>query len=375
MNIKFYKHNINNQDIELVNKVIESDFLSTGREVEEFEKDFADYFKVKYCLGTTNCSSALLISLKALGVGEGAEVITTPLAYPATANAIELAGAKVRFVDVNRETGLLNEDLIEENINENTRAIIPIHLYGRMLDMRRVYGLVQKYNLKIIEDAAQAIEGERDNYQPGKFSDITVFSFYTLKAITSGEGGSLISNNKELYDKLKLLRYHGLKKIPYQRIDKSNYIPYEMTHLGYKFNMNNIQAALLINQLKRINVLWSSRKKIVEKYNDAFNKIKQIKLLNEIPNCKSAYHLYTIQVDKEVRDDLLKYLKEKGVEVTINYYPIHLLAYYQNRYGYKLGDFPNAENIGSGTITLPLYPKLKDQEVKYIIGIVRDYFK
>ena len=371
--IEFYKHNINLKDKNEVQKVLNSIFLTTGDKVSEFEKKFAKYLGVKYCVGVTSCTEALFLSLKGLGIRSGDEVITTPMSFIASSNTIEYCGTKPVFVDIEKNTGNINAELIEKKINKKTKAILITHLYGQMCDMKKISRIAKKHKLKLIEDCAHCIEGKRDGIRPGKMSDSACFSFYATKNITSGEGGAIVTNNKTLYDWLIRARLHGMNKGASERYSK-RYEHWDMEFLGYKANMNNIQAALLLNQVSRIEKLLKQKEKIAKKYIMGFKNNSNIKILKTIPNSKHARHLYPIFVDPKKRDKLLNYLQENGIGVAVNFGPIHLMKYYRTKYNYKKGDFPNAEEFGASTISLPFYPKLKDSETEYVIKTLNKFF-
>lgn len=364
--IEFYKHNISSTDIKTCISVLKSLFLTTGSTVKEFEEKLATYLGVRYAVGVTSCTDALFLALKGLGIKEGDEVITTPLSFIATANVIEYCGAKPVFVDVESTTGNIDVDRIEKAITLKTKALLVVHLYGQMCDMQKITAIAKKNSLKVIEDSAHCIEGIRDGIRPGQLSDAACFSFYATKNITSGEGGAIVTNNKNLYSWLLLARQHGMSKGASDRYTKQ-YEHYDMEFLGFKANMNNIQAALLLNQLDRIEILLRKKEKIAQRYNSAFKNNPFISIPAVLPNTKHARHIYTIWVDKNKRDDILRLLQERMIGVAVNFRPIHLMSYYKKKYGYKIGDFPVAEKIGASTITIPLYPKLTSEEVNYII--------
>jgi UDP-4-amino-4-deoxy-L-arabinose-oxoglutarate aminotransferase len=366
MKIEFFRHNINNRDIKNVVKTLQSIFLSTGDVVNRFERNFSDYLGVKYTIGLNSGTGALHLSLLASGIGQGDEVITTPLSFCATANAIIQAGARPVFVDVEEDTGNINADLLEDSLTERTKAIVPVHLYGQMCDMKKIRKIANRYKLVIIEDAAHAIEAERDGVRPGYISDAACFSFYATKNITSGEGGAVSTNNLKKAEEIKRLRLHGIDKIAIERYTKL-YRHWDMPVFGWKYNMDNIQASLLIGQLERIEKLWQKRDRLWRFYEESLSDIKGIKILKTIPRTKHARHMFTILVPSSRRDSILWELQKKGIGVAVNYRPIHLLRYYRKTFGYRDGDFPIAEDIGRRTITLPLYPTLRKSEVNYIV--------
>jgi dTDP-4-amino-4,6-dideoxygalactose transaminase len=367
MKIEFYKHNLDKEDINEVLKVFNSLFLTSGNWVSEFEKKFAEYTGNSYAIATTSCTDSLFLSLKAIGVDFGDEVITTPLSFVSTANVIEHCNAKPVFVDVESDTGNINIQNIEEKINSKTKAIIPVHLYGQMCNMSGLKSIADKHNLKIIEDAAHCIEGERDGNKPGQVGDFSCYSFYATKNITCGEGGAICSNNLNDYEWLKQARLHGLSKSAADRYTKK-YEHYDLDFLGYKANMTNISAALLIHQLDKIEEYLLRKEEIAKRYDKGLFSNPGINVPKVLANSKHARYVYTILVDPDRRDFYMHKLQKSGIGVAVNFRPIHLMKYYREKYGYKRGDFPIAENIGDRTITIPLYPKLKDREVDYIIA-------
>ncbi len=369
--IEFFEHCIDSRDIERVKGVLKSIFLTTGKEVAEFERGFSSYTGQQNVIGLTSCTAALHLSLIALGIGRGDEVITTPMSFCATSNAILHAGASPVFVDAEEETGNLNAELLESAITERTRAIIPVHLYGQMCDMKRIREVADRHNLKIIEDAAHSIEAVRDGIKVGQLADTACFSFYATKNITSGEGGAVTTNNRLLAENLRMLRLHGIDKGAADRYTKK-YQHWDMPVLGWKYNMDNIQAALLIGQLERIDDLWTKRDFLWKLYERELDGVENVRLLNTVPGARHARHLFTVLVPPAMRDPLLWSVQNRGIGIAVNYRPIHLLAYYRKTFGYKEGDFPVAEEIGRSTLSLPLYPSLREDDLKRVIQIFKE---
>ncbi len=369
MKIEFYKHNLVAADKEECIKVLDSLFLTTGEVVKNFEQKFARYLGVEYAVGVTSCTDALLLALRCFGVGPGDEVITTPLSFIATANAIEYCGAQPVFVDVEQTTGNIDVSRIESAITPKTKAIIVVHLYGQMCDMREIRRIADKHALKVVEDCAHCIEGERDGVRPGQLGDISCFSFYATKNITSGEGGALVTKNAEWYAWLAKARLHGMSKNAADRYTK-RYEHYDMEFLGYKCNMNNIAASVLIHQIDRMEEYLTKKAGIAAMYDEGFKANSHIGKPAVLSGTKHARHLYTIWVKPEKRDEYLHALQDAGIGVAVNFRTIHLMKYYREKYGFQPGAFPIAEHIGASTITLPLYPKLTDEEVLYIIATI-----
>lgn len=371
MKIEFYKHNIGNKEIKSTRKILKSIFLTTGRAVSDFERRFSEYLKCKFTVGLSSGTGALHLGLLAHNISEGDEVITTPLSFVATANSILMAGAKPVFVDVEAGTGNINADLIENSITNKTKAIMPVHLYGQMCDMQKINTIAKRHNLVIIEDAAHCIEGKRDGYRVGQLGDIACFSFYATKNITSGEGGAISTNNANIAEMIKMLRSHGISKEAIERYTKY-YRHYDMEILGWKYNMDNIHASLLLSQLKNIEKLLKRREEIWNMYVEGFRGIEGIDMPETLEGVKHARHLFTIWVSPKKRDKMLWSLQKKGIGVAVNYRAIHLMKYYKEQFKYKRGMFPVTERIGDSTISLPLYPKLKNNGVKYVIKNIKD---
>lgn len=367
MKVEFYKHNLDNRDKEECLKVLDSIFLTTGEWTKKFEEKFAAYTKHAYAVGTTSCTVSLELALRYFNIGPGDEVITTPMSFVATSNAVEIVGAKPIFVDVEESTGNINADLIEAVITNKTKAILPVHLYGQLCDMKKIRAIADQYNLKVIEDAVHCIEGSRDGIRAGEFGDAACYSFYPTKSITCGEGGAIVCNDEKMYQWLCRARLHGINKGAADRYGKK-YQHYDMDFLGRKCNMSNILAALLINQIDRIDELLQHKEVIAQKFNDGFKPNSSIRIPTILPNTIHGRHIYTIWVNPEKRDEYLNQIQDAEIGVGINYRAIHLMNYYRKKYNYTRGMFPNAEKIGDSTITLPFYVKLELKEIEYIIS-------
>lgn len=366
--IEFFKHNIDENDIARVKDVLSSVFLTNADVTREFENKFSNYLGRSHCVAVNSCTAALHLSLLALGIGEGDEVITTPMSFVATSNAILHAGAKPVFVDIEDDTGNINANLIESAITTRTKAIMPVHLYGSMCDMRKIKSIADDYRLKIIEDCAHCIEGQRDDVRPGELSDMACFSFYATKNITSGEGGAIVTDSEELADILFKLRLHGINKDASSRY-AGKFEHWDMDVLGWKYNISDIQSALLLGQLEKIDDRLDQREILAQYYEDRLGEIG-IHTICIPPRTISSRHLQVIQL--ESRDEALVRLQDKGVGVAVNYRPIHLMKYYKNTFGYKEGDFEVAEKIGRRCISLPLYPKLQTCDIDRIIKILSE---
>lgn len=371
MSVEFYKHNITQEEKDMTMECLDGNFLTTGLYVNQFEHDMANYLNVKHSVGLTSCTAALHLSLLVMGIGEGDEVITTPMTFIATTNAILFTRATPVFVDCHADTALINEDLIEDAITEKTRAIIPVHLYGQLCNMEKIKEIADKYSLKVIEDAAHCVEGERNGYKPGNIGNIACFSFYATKNLTSGEGGAIATNDAGLAEKIILMRQHGVSKEVAKRYG-GVYEHWDMVDLGWKYNMSNIQAAMLIPQIRKANQNWHKRDDLYKLYKSKTDLIEGVNIPKIDEGCKSAYHIYTIWVDEGKRDHALKYLSSNDIGCAVNYRAVHLLSYYRRKYGYKENDYPIAEKIGNCTITLPFWVGLKEEQVDVVIDGINE---
>ena len=370
MKVEFYQHNLEEEDIARMVEVCRGVFLTTGQQTREFEQAFAQYLGARHAIGLTSCTAALQLALLAVGVGPGDEVITTPMTFAATSNTIMHVGATPVFVDVEPATGLIDPAAVARAITGRTKAIIPVHLYGLMADMRRLKDIADGAGVALVEDCAHAIESERDGIRPGQLSQASCFSFYATKTITSGEGGAVVTNDDRLADQLRLLRQHGMSASAADRYT-GTYRHWDIELLGWKYNMTNLQAALLIGQLARIDSLWQRREQASRRYEAAFRDADGVTFPIVVPGAKSARHLFTIWVAPAERDRVLSDLQARGIGVAVNYRAVHLLKYYRERFGFTRGMFPEAERIGDSTVTLPLYPKLTNEQIDYVAESVK----
>jgi UDP-4-amino-4-deoxy-L-arabinose-oxoglutarate aminotransferase len=355
--IPFFLHDLGAAELAAVTEVLRGPLLTTGATVGQFERRFADYLGARHALGLTSCTGALHISLVALGVGPGDEVITTPMTFIATATAIIEAGATPVFVDCEPATGLLDVDRVEDAITPRTRAVVPVHLYGQMCDMRALRELADRRGLFVVEDAAHCIEGVRDGVRPGQLGDTACFSFYATKNLTCGEGGAVVCNDDRLLDRLRLLRLHGMTKTAADRA-REGYQHWDMVELGWKYNMDNIQAALLLPQLDRLEANWQKRDRLAAHYRRLLHDVPGLSTPATRSGVKHAHHLFPVWSADVPRDQLIVGLQREGIGVVVNYRAIHLLTYFREKFGLRRGQFPNAERIGDRTLSLPFYPNM-----------------
>ncbi len=366
MKVEFFRHGLGTDELMAVERVLRTLFLTTGPENRLWEEEFASYLGVSHAVGVSSCSMALLLALKALGVGPGDEVITTPLSYVATTNAILHAGARPVFVDVESETGNLDVSLVPGAITERTRAVLPVHLYGLMCDMQACRRLAQREKLLIVEDSAHCVEGRRDGLAPGQASHAACFSFYATKNLSCAEGGMVTARRGDVAARLRRLRNHGVDRDASSRHGRA-VLHWDQIELGFKANLPDLLAAMLRPQLRRLQERCDRRQEIARRYDAAFRGVMDL-AVTEVPRgAFSARHLYTVQVPPGIRDATLVQLREAGVGCAVNYRPIHRLRYMRKELGYPRGTFPVAERIGASTISLPMYPDLHPDEQDFVI--------
>lgn len=353
---------LDKEDYQAVLDVLQSDFLTCGPKVKEFEKAICDYTGAKYCAAVSNGTAALHLAMLALGIGGQDEVITSPITFLASANCVRFVGGTVKFADIESDTANIDVTEIEKQITPHTKAIIPVHFAGQSCDMEKIYQLAKEHHLFVVEDAAHAIGSDYEDSKVGscKYSDMTIFSFHPVKNITTGEGGAITTNSKELYKKLLAFRSHGMHKEGEMR----NTWEYEMLELGYNCRLTDIQAALGISQLKKLEQFKTRRREIVQFYNENLG----FPHLVEKEFSNACFHLYPVLIPN--RKDFYQKAKELGLNLQVHYIPVHLQPYYQ-KLGYKKGDFPKAEAYYEKCISLPLYPSLTNDDITDIIQLLK----
>lgn len=364
--VPFFLHDLGKAEVDAVAEVLAGPILTTGDWVSRFETRFAEYLGVRHAIAVTSCTGALHLSLVVLGIRPGDEVITTPMTFIATATSIMEAGAKPVFIDVEPETGNLDASRVEAAITERTRAIMPVHLYGQMCDMRALREIADRYGLFIIEDSAHCVEGTRDGIKTGQLGDTSCYSFYATKNLTCGEGGALVTNDDAVAERLRLLRLHGMNKNANDR-HKEGYKHWDMTMLGWKYNMDNIQAALLLPQMDRLEANWNKRRDLARHYEDRLWDIPHLTRPRTLPGVDHSWHLFPVCIGAGRRDAVIESLQNRGISVMVNYRAIHLLTFFRETFGYKPGDFPIAEKIGDSTLSLPFYPNMPIEHVETVV--------
>ncbi|HIE26776.1 TPA: DegT/DnrJ/EryC1/StrS family aminotransferase [Candidatus Poribacteria bacterium] len=366
---------IGEAEIEAVAEVLKLGWLSTGPKTAEFERRFAEYIGVKHALAVSSCTAGLHLALIAAGVGSGDEVITTPYTFTATSEVIAYTGARPVFADIDARTlNILPED-IEKRVTKATKAIIPVDIAGLPCEQESIIQIANRHNLCIIDDAAHAVSAEYRGVKIGAIADMSSFSFYATKNLTTAEGGMVTTDNDDFANQIRLIHYHARDKDAWARQQSQNRWYYDVTAQGYKYNMSDIQAALGLCQLAKIEKQYERRIKIVDRYNKAFEEMPEIVIPKDIEDGKHAWHLYIIQLNTErlniTRDEFINAMLEENVECGVHYIPLHFHMFYQQKYGYKKGDFPNAEKAYERVATLPLHPNLTEDDADYVIEAVK----
>lgn len=376
--IPYGRQHITDEDIKSVTEVLLSDFLTQGSKVPEFELAFAKYVGSEYAIAASNGTAALHLAALALGVSVDDNVIVPPITFAASANCIRYCGGNVTFCDINKDNYLIDleklKNLLQSKPKGFFKGIIPVDYAGYPIDGEKLKEIADNYGLWIIEDACHApgayfidSTGEKQKTGNGKFADLTCFSFHPVKHITTGEGGMITTNSKELYEKLLMLRTHGITKNPDMLIENHGGWYYEMQELGYNYRLTDFQAVLGTSQLNRANEGLCRRQEIARRYDKAFQNIAKIVYPKVEDNVFHAYHLYVIQVDNRL--ELYDYLKRHNILSQVHYIPVHLMPYYK-QFGWETGDFPVAESFYEHCLSLPMYPDLREEEQKYIIEII-----
>jgi len=349
------------EEKEAVLRVLDSGMLVQGAIAEEFEKKFAELCNVKHAVAVNNGTAALHASLYAMDIKEGDEVITTPFTFVATANSILMQKAKPVFADINKDTFNIDPESVKKKITKKTKAILPVDLYGQMYDSQEIKEIAGKHNLLILEDACQAVNAEIDGKKAGSISDITAFSFYATKNMVTGEGGMITTNNENYAERIRSFRNHGQGK---ER--------YDYKEMGYNYRMTDIQAAIGLEQLKKLEKFTEKRIKNASFLSKHLKKISWIEVPFVKKNAKHVFHQYTIKVDRD-RDKIIEHMKKNGIMCGVYYpKPLHLYRSF-TKLGYKEGDFPVAEKVSKQVISLPVHPALKKEELKKIVEVLANF--
>ncbi len=364
-------------EITEVVKVLKSGWLTTGKRAKLLEERFADYIGCKHAVTVASGTAALFLSLKVDGVGPGDEVITSPLTFISTANVVFHLGAKPVFADIDGETFNIDPERMAEAVTPRTKALLPVHYSGQPCDMGAIQGIARKHRLRVVEDAAHAMGAEyRGGRKVGSMGNLTCFSMFPTKNITTGEGGIIALNDGRKAKRLHRLRLHGMSKDGWKRYAREGSWYYEVHEAGYKYNLADLNAALGLAQLTKLDALNRKRAKLVERYSRKLATIPGIRTVKMLPGMKSSWHIFPIHVDARKlgmdRDGLVAALWKRNIGTSVHFIPLHLQPFYQKQFGYRKGDFPVSEKIYAGILSLPLFPRMTLRDVDDVAAAIRD---
>ncbi len=371
--IPYGLHNINEEDINEVVSVLKSDWITTGPKVGQFESEFSEYVNSNHSVAVCNGTAALDIAVQALGLEEGSEIITTPFTFIASSNCILYNNCKPVFVDICAKTFNIDVNKIEEKITPKTKAILYVDYAGQPCEIEKIKEIAERHGLFLIEDACHAVGSEYKGKKVGGFADVTIFSFHPVKHITTGEGGMITTNNCDIYNRLLMLRNHGIDKDCKERFGPQAGWAYDMKTLGKNYRITDFQCALGISQLRKLDDFVDKRQKVVERYNEAFRNVEGLSIPFVNEDVKHSWHLYTVLLDKRInRDEFFRKMRESNIGVNVHYIPIYRHSYYKGRFGLSEIEFPVTENVFSRIITLPLFPSMKNADVEHVIRGVKE---
>jgi len=376
MEIPFHKPYITEDEISGVVDALRSGWITMGPTTVAFENNFKEYIGTKNAVSMNSCTACLHLALKAIDLREQDEVIVPSVTFTATAEVITYFRAKPVFVDIERETGNIDISKIEEKITKRTRAIIPVHYGGQPCDLDEILNLARKYNLSVIEDAAHAIPAWYKKRKIGTLADMTCFSFYATKPITTGEGGMVTTENDKWADRIKMLRLHGISRDAWKRYTKEGSWYYEVIEAGYKYNLTDLQAAIGLAQLKKVDWMWQKRKAISIQYTEALKPFEELTTPYVKADRESAWHLYVIRLNLEMlkidRNQFIEELKNRGILTSVHFIPLYRHPYYRDILGYTVDGFSASEWFYERVISLPIYPGMTDENVQFVIDTVSD---
>ena len=370
--VPFFSHSITNDDKKSISRALDSNLLTDGPILRQFEQKFAEFTDATHAVGTSNATSALYLALRSVGIREGDEVIIPNITFVATANAVLQTGAKPILADVDYETMNISHSEIIKKINKKTRAIIPVHLAGKSCDMETILKIAKRFRLKIIEDCAHAIGTKYKNKHVGTFGDVGCFSFYPTKNITTIEGGMAITNSEKIAEYIRVARNHGINRNLMQRYSKRKPWEYDVKEVGYNFRLDEIRSALGLSQLKRIGRINKERRQIYEFYNMHLRKITGIALPSDSNTETNSHHLYIIKVTencKITRDEMYEGLLKNGIQTTIHYKPLNHFTVLKKES--SKSSFPNSEILYKQCLSLPFYPGISKRQLEYVIDVIR----
>jgi len=372
----FHKPFISEEEVDEIVDTVRSGWISMGPKTIRFENNFSEYIGVNKSIAVSSWTAAGHLSLEAFGINEGDEVIVPTMTFPATAEIVCYFKAKPVIVDVDEDTLNISLDAIEKAITPKTRAIIPVHYGGQPCDLDEIHAIAKKHNLKVLEDAAHSLPAKYKGKTIGTISDVTCFSFYATKTLSTGEGGMICTNDEEIAERVKIMRLHGINRDAWKRYTESGSWYYEVVAPGYKYNFTDLQASLGLPQLKKVNAMWNSRKRIAAKYTEALKDLDMIQLHTIKPDRDSSWHLFPVRLylDRltKNRAQIINELREKNIGVGVHFMPVHQHLYYSETFNLSDADYPVASAAFPRLMSLPIYPGMTDENVDKVIDVLID---
>ncbi|HQY58787.1 MAG: DegT/DnrJ/EryC1/StrS family aminotransferase [Nitrospira sp.] len=377
--LPFHMPDIGEEEVSEVVQVLRSGWLTTGTKAKQFENEFAAMVGARHAIAVNSCTAALHLALEAIGVREGDEVIVPTMTFAATAEVVAYLKAKPILVDCTPDTLNISPDCIERAITPRTKAIVPVHFAGHPCEMSRIQAIARAHNLAVIEDAAHALPARYRGKMIGSLSELTCFSFYATKNITTGEGGMVTTDDSALAARVRIMSLHGLSRDAWSRYTAQGSWYYEILSPGFKYNLTDIAAALGLAQLAKCDRFWKSRDRLAALYRDGFHDVPEILCPSAAAHVQHAWHLYVIRLNLEAlridRNEFIAQLQQAGIGCSVHFIPLHLHPYYRETYGYQPSDFPTAQAAFERIVSLPLYPKMTEADIQRVITVVRDIVK
>jgi dTDP-4-amino-4,6-dideoxygalactose transaminase len=377
--VPFHRATMGEKEVNAVAEVIRSGWLTMGAKTFQFEREFASYVGARYAVAVSSCTAGLHLSLEAAGIGPGDEVLLPTTTFTATAEVVTYLRARPVLVDIDPVT--LNLDVVnaERKITARTRAIIPVHFGGQPCDLVQIRALADKYRLKIVEDAAHALPSTYRGTKIGAVSELTTFSFYATKTLSTGEGGMVTTENEDHARRIQVMRLHGISRDAWKRYSAEGTWYYDVIEAGYKYNLTDMQAALGIVQLEKCDAMHKARKDIAARYDSQFGSIEALQIPEVLPDRSTSWHLYVLRLRLEAlridRDTFIRELAARGVSTSVHFIPLHLQPFYQRHFQYKKGDLPVAEEQYLRSVSLPIYPGMTSGEISHVIESVSDVIR
>jgi perosamine synthetase len=375
----FHKPFLSEEEVDEIVDTVRSGWLSMGPKTLRFENEFNRYIGSKKSVAVSSWTAAGHLTLEAFGIKAGDEVIVPTMTFPATAEIVCYFGAKPVIIDVSEDTLNISIKEIEKAITPKTKAIIPVHYGGQPCDMDEILTLARKYNVKVLEDAAHSLPATYKGKKVGTISEVTCFSFYATKTLSTGEGGMICTNDDELAERCSIMRLHGINRDAWKRYSESGSWYYEVVAPGYKYNFTDLQASLGLPQLKKVNYMWESRKRIAARYTEALKDLETIELHTIKTDRESSWHLFPIRLHLEklnkTRAQIIEELRKNNIGVGVHFMPVHQHLYYSETFNLKDGDFPVASGVFPRLLSLPIYPGMNDENVDRVISVLTDILK